>query len=464
MHPETKNNNLQYPSKEPETANTTGSALNTLSSAIFYLAILFFIIGFNFSDVMVGNWYQQFFPNIGGRSVTDITFLDSLNGYAVATQTSDTSYIMKTINGGDNWQIVYRNFFAMTKIQFLNVNTGYACGGYLYKTVNGGLNWIQVNTPSITAEEMYVLNQDTIWIIWKESLLGGVYRTTNGGANWEQQLNLGSSNPDHIYMINGRKGFISQTNNYTRITTNSGMNWTILFNGSGQGFYDMYFADSLTGWGNFFETRKTTDGGFNWFSQTMPSGGNIVTSPIQNLAGLNKDTIWGAGAQILTSLGIRGMINRTTDGGNTWLFQVPDSSYNNNIYRYLVFYNKLNGWAYLNSLRGIHTITGGDPIWLTPVQQISTEVPKEYRLYQNYPNPFNPVTNIKYSVKRETSDVKLVVFDITGKEIIILVNQKQSAGTYEVDFSGSNYSSGLYFYSLIIDGKLTDTKKMILLK
>jgi hypothetical protein len=56
------------------------------------------------------------------------------------------------------------------------------------------------------------------------------------------------------------------------------------------------------------------------------------------------------------------------------------------------------------------------------------------------------------------------VFDIQGKELETPVNQKQNAGTYEVTFDGSKYSSGIYFYSLIVDGKLIDTKKMIMIK
>ncbi|NOS84716.1 MAG: T9SS type A sorting domain-containing protein, partial [Ignavibacteria bacterium] len=65
------------------------------------------------------------------------------------------------------------------------------------------------------------------------------------------------------------------------------------------------------------------------------------------------------------------------------------------------------------------------------------------------------------------SNVKLIVYDIQGKQKTELVNQKQTAGTYEVDFSGSNYSSGVYFYKLIVNsGKevFTDTKKMVLIK
>jgi hypothetical protein len=60
--------------------------------------------------------------------------------------------------------------------------------------------------------------------------------------------------------------------------------------------------------------------------------------------------------------------------------------------------------------------------------------------------------------------VKLLAFDITGKEIEILVAQKQNTGKYEVTFDGTNHSSGVYFYILIVDGKLIDTKRMVLLK
>lgn len=449
-----------------------------LTSLIFYFAILMFIIGFNFSDNRAGGWTQQFMPDLGGRQISDITFLDSLTGYASARQTSDTSYILKTTNGGDNWQIIYRNFLAMTHLQFLNANTGYAVGAYLYKTTNGGLNWAPVNAPAISPEELYVLNEDTIWIISSESLTGGVYRTTNGGASWEQQATFGNGNPSRIYMFNRNIGFISEATGQTlRMTTDGGFNWSSSTNGA---FTDMFFADSLTGWksgapGGPGALRKTTDGGLNWFDQEMPSGGNIVAPLLEKISGLSSDTIWGTGSQILTIFGIRGMVNRTTNGGNNWYFQVPDSTYNNNKYNYLDFYNRLNGWAYLTVNRGIHTTTGGDPIFYTSTKQISSNIPSEFKLFQNYPNPFNPVTNIKYQIARlangqiKNSYVKLEVFDVSGRIIKTLVNREQKPGEYSVEFDGSNLSSGIYFYRIQITNEkggvlYVETKKAILIK
>ena len=98
----------------------------------------------------------------------------------------------------------------------------------------------------------------------------------------------------------------------------------------------------------------------------------------------------------------------------------------------------------------------------TSIRNISSEVPSSFNLYQNYPNPFNPTTKIKFDVARP-SFVNLTVFDITGKEISNLVNERLSAGTYEYNFDGSALSSGIYMYRIDVDN-LKFTKSMILIK
>jgi parallel beta-helix repeat protein len=97
-------------------------------------------------------------------------------------------------------------------------------------------------------------------------------------------------------------------------------------------------------------------------------------------------------------------------------------------------------------------------------------LPTEYTLYQNYPNPFNPTTTIKYDLP-STSDISLIIYDILGRKVKELVNTKQQAGRYEVQFNASNLSSGVYIYQLIADNPSTSSgqgfissKKMILLK
>jgi photosystem II stability/assembly factor-like uncharacterized protein len=102
------------------------------------------------------------------------------------------------------------------------------------------------------------------------------------------------------------------------------------------------------------------------------------------------------------------------------------------------------------------------------INKISSEVPSKFRLEQNYPNPFNPKTKIKFDIaplSRGAGGVwtELKIYDITGREIQTLVNEKLNPGTYEVTFDGSNFASGVYFYQLRT-GEFVNTKKLILLK
>ena len=85
-----------------------------------------------------------------------------------------------------------------------------------------------------------------------------------------------------------------------------------------------------------------------------------------------------------------------------------------------------------------------------------------FSLVQNYPNPFNPITRIEYSIPHY-SLVMLKVYDILGREIATLVNEEKPSGNYDVEFDGSNLSSGIYFYKLQT-GNYTSVKKMILMK
>ncbi|MFZ1322094.1 MAG: T9SS type A sorting domain-containing protein, partial [Ignavibacteria bacterium] len=90
------------------------------------------------------------------------------------------------------------------------------------------------------------------------------------------------------------------------------------------------------------------------------------------------------------------------------------------------------------------------------------DLPKNFKLENNYPNPFNPTTKIKFSLPSETN-VKLAVYDITGREVSVLENQVLKAGVFEYQWNGSGLSSGVYFYKLTA-GSFSQVKKMILSK
>ena len=97
----------------------------------------------------------------------------------------------------------------------------------------------------------------------------------------------------------------------------------------------------------------------------------------------------------------------------------------------------------------------------TEVENV-TELPTEFSIDQNYPNPFNPVTTINYSIPN-TQYTILKIYDITGKEVMTLVNETKPAGRYLVKFDGSNLGSGVYFYK-ITAGSFSAVKRMFLIK
>lgn len=90
------------------------------------------------------------------------------------------------------------------------------------------------------------------------------------------------------------------------------------------------------------------------------------------------------------------------------------------------------------------------------------EIPQDFQLSQNYPNPFNPTTKIKFSLP-QSAHVKLVIYDVLGKEITKLVEGDMSAGSHEVQFNASNMASGVYIYK-IDAGDFSSIKKMLLMK
>jgi hypothetical protein len=107
----------------------------------------------------------------------------------------------------------------------------------------------------------------------------------------------------------------------------------------------------------------------------------------------------------------------------------------------------------------IREASGDDQIGIQP---ISGNIPKTFTLDQNFPNPFNPVTNIKFGIPK-AGDVKLIVYDVSGREVSRLVDQNLNAGYYNFDFNASNLASGVYFYRIEANN-FTDVKKMVLVK
>jgi hypothetical protein len=131
---------------------------------------------------------------------------------------------------------------------------------------------------------------------------------------------------------------------------------------------------------------------------------------------------------------------------------VPDGSYT-----YSLKQIDLDGTVHLLTLVALAQVG-----LTTKVSATNDNVLASFALKQNYPNPFNPSTTIMFEVPK-SSVVRLSVYDLLGREVSALLNERRDAGVHEVEFEGSNLASGVYFYRLQT-GDFVQTKKLMILK
>ena len=197
---------------------------------------------------------------------------------------------------------------------------------------------------------------------------------------------------------------------------------------------------------------KSTDGGETWF--TINNGLDSTDRQINILTinPLNTNQIFiGINAPIAS----HSILFESTDAGRSWF----DCSYGlpkaGNLSSIAI--DTLNGRLYVGTTSGIYI---NDSILLN-VRKLNSSLTSPV-LYQNYPNPFNQSTVIEYSLPIE-SQVKLEIFDVLGRKILVLVNENQKVGIHYMNFNASNLASGIYFYRLTADNFI-ETKKLVLLK
>ncbi len=402
------------------------------------------------------NFIQNTYP-YGQDDFVKIDFINQDTGW-ICTQSTDaspTSHALKTTDGGTTWtaQNITTSQW-IWNMQMLNGNTGFIVGngGMIYKTTDGGENWTLINSGnSNDLKGIDFINTKIGWIVGGSAIL----KTTNSGETWIDQDST-IANLQSVCFIDSLNGWGASYSDYSSggkivHTTDGGKNWEIQITGS---FAKITFLDSLNGFALGISSNSnahvyaTHDGGKNW----LPS--SINTGSLQDMQFINKDTGY--------VVGFYGRIFRTTDAGNTWIQQ---PSYCNRYLYSVDFTGANNGWAVGSAGATLHTTDGG--VTFINNNPGKSNLPNQFYLYQNYPNPFNPSTIIQYSLP-QAKKVRIVVYDISGKEIALLADKYQNAGTYNVTWNGNNNSgqpvaSGIYFYS-VQAGNYAQTKKMVLLK
>jgi len=426
--------------------------------------ILIFVFGIIFQGIFYSQWVLQYTSN-PAQTVMALKFYNNNTGYyAGVLYNSSTFNIHKTTNGGVNFIDQSSNYTAQRfmSIWIMHPDTVIICGNYgkILKTVNGGNNWNLVYADTIKQFWcLFFVNHNTGFVSGSH---GTIMKTTNKGNNWTILNSTTQTTLDGTWIVNENTGYVGGANIFLK-TTDGGQTWVNKIGNFISPFETaeaVYFSDANTGYycTNTTNARivKTTDGGETW---------NLIHA---------EDNIGAAWGMSFTSslTGYvctgNGKVLKTTNAGLNW--SVQSTPLTENLYE-IHFPSADTGYIASWSGKILKTTNGG----VTFIGKINNEVPGKFILKQNYPNPFNPSTNINFSIPSLVF-VKVQIFDINGKLVSEPVNENLSPGNYQVTYNANNISSGIYYYRLSAGDPSTgdpstgsgqsfsETKKMIFLK
>ena len=424
----------------------------------------------------------------------NLTFIDQYEGWVVGS----SGYLLNTTNSGESW--VHLNKFldiyygALKGVSFVNENEGWVYGRQLtddwdqdtciiLHTLNGGNSWDRQFAPMGEVDKLFILDKNNIWGFGNSH---SVY-TKDGGKNWT----LGSAVDEDwifrdIYFKNKIEGFLLGSKALYK-TEDGGINWhrTEIFS---VGFLRRFVpSDSLNIWilgktGDSFPTYLSEDGGNSWINTSYNfTALDFVDSKVgyaiqdnslyrtQN-SGHSWDKIteaqdyfsWVSNIDfpsafcgcVWNSFGVYS----TGDSGKTWEKEKRISNVSDLYPDGLIMLNENIGYAVGSDAR-IYKFESDE---YNIIQDESASLPKTFELYQNYPNPFNPETTFEYYLHK-SGYVNFYIFNILGQRVETLYCGMQNKGNHRIRFLNQKLPSGLYFYSLTMEG-VKMVKKCLLIK
>ena len=454
------------------------------------------IKGFLIGDVLEDGLYItedgglnfQKIENSPGGNV--LTFLNDNVGFI-----GGRSYtrIYKTVDAGNTWNLV--NISGLTdtvgrinKIFFIDSTTGWAVANGILRTTDYGLGWFaQLNAPFAGLTSIYFV--DSLYG-WATDGNHRPYKTTDGGLNWIEQTNLNIWDSEDIFFRDYQNGCLIGFNELYN-TIDSGFTWIPNSSVTGFGIAKFSTFQDSTIFIVGSKTFRSLDGGENWFEFAELNG---ITLTGLSLLNSGFGFAVGSGGLVLkyydTTYVPVELISFEGDLRNnkiilTWITASELNNYGFEIQKY----SDNKNWQVIGFVRGKGTSTEINHYSFSDIITKSEEVcyrlkqidydgsftyskvitlsvenlPLYFVLSQNYPNPFNPETNINFSIPEETN-VSIKLYDVTGREIKELVNEKKQPGYYTIKLKGGDLSSGVYFCRLVTTSGFSAVKKLILLK
>jgi len=389
-------------------------------------------------------------------------------GFYHPEDTAAARNIIRSSDGGVTWENA-SNGLTSGNMYSLDVQSLCAVGNVvlagtrngIFVSSNHGDSWVQSNFNPLYGETFAFLVVDTLIFAGTDAVLwdidsGGIFLSTNYGQSWVRsdsglEEGNGSRRVKSFAKI-GSTLFAGTYGDGVFYSTDMGKNWINPTNGGGKA-YSLAVIDSTLFMGNSSGyPQRTFDMGNNW--SVSDSGFSMYGVPY--LAAADNILIAGTvlnGIYFSSNMGdYWKQTNEGLDSTN------PSLSYG------ITSIAIINNYVFAGNGYGLWRRPLSE---ITSVEKLNPASPKEFELNQNYPNPFNPTTIISYHLSA-ASDINLKIYDILGREIIVLVNERQTAGEHSVRFSakggnGTNLPSGVYFYRLTANG-YNAVKKMLLIR
>ncbi|MFA7359696.1 MAG: T9SS type A sorting domain-containing protein [Candidatus Kapaibacterium sp.] len=425
------------------------------------------------------------------KKLIEILVLILIMNLALLIRNCEAQWIQMTGGIGN-----YQNVYSLANIGN-NIFAGTSLG--IWRSTNNGTNWTLIGLNTKEVRSLAVSGTNIFASIVDLNNPVGVYISTNNGTNWTQTA---LNNLDVDALTASGTNIYAGTEQGVYHTSNNGASWTFL------GLTDQYVHAILVVGSSIYAGCDMWGGSYG--GGVYASGNNgaswsfigLYNSDVNALAAVGN-TVFAGIDYIYPNQGTGGVYVYNNSGtswstlglGNEWVYALAVSG--NNLFSgssaddfptfgtggvYLstnsgsTFINKNQGY-YNEDMRIASLLIANNYIFsgcswrgvwrrslseIINVQNISTEIPSKYTLSQNYPNPFNPTTSIEFDVV-QTAEVVISVFDVSGKEIEILVNEKLQPGKYKTEWNGTGHSSGVYFYRMQT-GNFNQSKQMLMIK
>jgi len=430
---------------------------------------------------------QNWTPRQTGGTGTDVV-LSLMVKDGILFAGADNTGIFKTTNNGLNWS---RNYFSGIGINCFAKKDNYLFAGdflqgEVFLTFNNGALWIpkgrvgnRLSVLSLTVSNQYIFagTDSSVWrrnypeIIQSFSVSGQVRYSDNNQFATDGYVKAIKLDKATGNIITYDSVQIQANGNYTLTNVpQDSVDIGVYPNSTTQNDWVMTYYPSTIYWQNattIYPTGNLTNINVGVYRLTSSTNNNSVNGKVMrlndnpSLANLKDAALYAKSGNTFVRCGIsdvNGVYHlNSLPAGNLKIIADRMGFRGDSTNVTVTLTSNLDSVNF--ALYGIYV----------GIRKTGEKIPSDCRLFQNYPNPFNPISVIKYQLN-EAKFVTLKVFDILGKEIALLVNTSQAAGTYEVTFDGSALPSGIYFCRMEAadrSGKknvYSDTKKILLIK